>query len=69
MATGPTPQESVVDIVFKVNNAPEQGLRFAMKLVNGEWKIVKKLGPSDIPPDNDFSPSAENVSEFGATLQ
>ena len=69
LATGPTPQENVVDIIFKADNAPEQGLRFAMKLVNGQWKISKKLGPSDILPDDNILPSTENVSELGTTLQ
>ncbi len=70
LATGPTPQDNVVDIIFKVGNAPEQGLRFVMELVNGEWKVVKKLGPSDIPLDeNEFLPSVESVSEVGSTLQ
>ena len=70
LATGPTPQKNVVDIIFKAGDAPEQGLRFAMDLVNGEWKISRKLDPGDTPLDDyEYLPSAENVSEVGTTLQ
>ena len=51
VVTGEEGQFNVVDIIFVIARGDavrEETARFEMQLVNGQWKIVKRL-PLDIP--------------------
>ncbi len=59
VVTGEQAQYNIVDISFVVNGSPLQALRYAMVLVNGEWKILRRLpitepvleaAPIEVPP-------------------
>ena len=57
VVTGEEPQFNVVDITFVANGNPLDTLRYEMRSVEGEWKIARRLEPSECPKILSFSPT------------
>jgi hypothetical protein len=49
VVTGEAGQLNVVDITFVVNEVPADPHRFAMALVDGQWRIAQRLPYVDLP--------------------
>lgn len=47
LVTGPEPQNNVVDLTFTENRDTPQTLSFVMELVEGQWKITRRVILSD----------------------
>ncbi len=49
VVTGEAGQLNVVDITFVLNSAPADPHRFAMELIDGQWRITQRLPYVDLP--------------------
>lgn len=47
VVTGEEPQCNVVEVVVVADSSPPQTLWYSMGIVNGQWKIFRRLGPND----------------------
>jgi hypothetical protein len=55
LVTGPQPQLNVVDIAFIANGSPIETARFAMRLVDGQWKIARRVEADTLTLDSSSS--------------
>ena len=49
VVTGEQGQLNVVEVSFAVNETPLKTVIFGIRLIGGEWKIIRRLPPADLP--------------------